>query len=62
MGGGGEAEVLKFMITYCPDAFQAERERAPRGAGLNKSQLKLRYIGITEKPERGDNAERGTKG
>ena len=49
------------MITSCPDAFQAERESTPHGAGLNKSQLKPSYIGITEKPERGNNAEQGTK-
>ena len=27
----------KFMITSCPDAFQAERESATRGAGLNRA-------------------------
>ena len=49
------------MITSCPDAFQTERESEPGGTGLNKSQLKPCYIGITKKPERGVNAERGTK-
>ena len=61
MEGVGEEEVLKFNDNVLSRCISG-RESAARGAGLNKSQLKPPYIGITEKPERGNNAERGTKG
>ena len=47
---------MSTIQSICPVRSQ------PVGAGLNKTQLKPRYIGKTEKPERGDNAGRGTKG